>query len=541
MNETAKTVCPAEISNFCAQRHWAIYWILIVCSVAGMAVRVAQVGDVKAGELPFQSANDRSRWCTIRALGDLGTYQIDEVISEDPNWNTIDKVAHQGTDGELHYYSSKPTLLPTLLAIEYRIVRALTGWNLRDDTTRVVRVMLLLSNVVPWVFFLWFLAATIDRVLVRDWSRYLVLAAGGFGTYLSTFGVTLNNHLPAAVCVMASLYFLLRVVRDEAPAWWLFAMAGLASAFAAANEMPALAFLVAAGTVSFWQQVKGTVCGFLPGVLLVAVAFFGTNFLAHGDWRPAYAHRGEGQAFATAQGEYADSLDAKRLPDRLRDLVQENYQRKLLNVDRAQWPVGHAEPVDRWVVRSGDLALCTITLQEGGTYALCEWDNWYDYPGSYWLATNDKKSLIDQGQPSRAIYTFHFLFGHHGVFSLTPIWLLALAGMIALFFQPQFQLRWLAVLALSVSLVVIGFYLIRPEMDRNYGGYCCALRWLFWLAPIWLVCMLPVVDWLGRYRWGRWVCFLLLGLSILSAAYANENPWTLPWLYELWSWTGLPA
>ena len=541
MNETAKTVCPAEISNFCAQRHWAIYWILIVCSVAGMAVRVAQVGDVKAGELPFQSANDRSRWCTIRALGDLGTYQIDEVISEDPNWNTIDKVAHQGTDGELHYYSSKPTLLPTLLAIEYRIVRALTGWNLRDDTTRVVRVMLLLSNVVPWVFFLWFLAATIDRVLVRDWSRYLVLAAGGFGTYLSTFGVTLNNHLPAAVCVMASLYFLLRVVRDEAPAWWLFAMAGLASAFAAANEMPALAFLVAAGTVSFWQQVKGTVCGFLPGVLLVAVAFFGTNFLAHGDWRPAYAHRGEGQAFATAQGEYADSLDAKRLPDRLRDLVQENYQRKLLNVDRAQWPVGHAEPVDRWVVRSGDLALCTITLQEGGTYALCEWDNWYDYPGSYWLATNDKKSLIDQGQPSRAIYTFHFLFGHHGVFSLTPIWLLALAGMIALFFQPQFQLRWLAVLALSVSLVVIGFYLMRPEMDRNYGGYCCALRWLFWLAPIWLVCMLPVVDWLGRYRWGRWVCFLLLGLSILSAAYANENPWTLPWLYELWSWTGLPA
>lgn len=541
MNETAKPVCPAEISNFCAQRHWAIYWILIVCSVAGMAVRVAQVGDVKAGELPFQSANDRSRWCTIRALGDLGTYQIDEVISEDPNWNTIDKVAHRGTDGELHYYSSKPTLLPTLLAIEYRIVRALTGWNLRDDTTRVVRVMLLLSNVVPWVFFLWFLAATIDRVLVRDWSRYLVLAAGGFGTYLSTFGVTLNNHLPAAVCVMASLYFLLRVVRDEAPAWWLFAMAGLASAFAAANEMPALAFLVAAGTVSFWQQVKGTVCGFLPGVLLVAVAFFGTNFLAHGDWRPAYAHRGEGQAFATAQGEYADSLDAKRLPDRLRDLVQENYQRKLLNVDRAQWPVGHAEPVDRWVVRSGDLALCTITLQEDGTYVLCEWNNWYDYPGSYWLATNDKKSLIDQGQPSRAIYTFHFLFGHHGVFSLTPIWLLALAGMIALFFQPQFQLRWLAVLALSVSLVVIGFYLIRPEMDRNYGGYCCALRWLFWLAPIWLVCMLPVVDWLGRYRWGRWVCFLLLGLSILSAAYANENPWTLPWLYELWSWTGLPA
>jgi hypothetical protein len=192
-------------------------------------------------------------------------------------------------------------------------------------------------------------------------------------------------------------------------------------------------------------------------------------------------------------------------------------------------------------VRSGDLARCTIIVQpDNEAVDLCAWDNWYDYPGSYWLATNDKKSLIDQGQPSRAIYAFHFLFGHHGIFSLTPIWLLALAGMIALFFNQQVNLRWLAALTLGVSIVVIGFYLMRPEMDRNYGGYCCALRWLFWLAPMWLVCMLPVVDWLGRKRWGRWVCFLLLGLSILSAGYSLDNPWSLPWLYEVWGWTGIP-
>ncbi|MCH2183252.1 MAG: hypothetical protein MK108_14730 [Mariniblastus sp.] len=541
MNETAKTVCPAEISNFCAQRHWAIYWILIVCSVAGMAVRVAQVGDVETGELPFQSANDRSRWCTIRALGDLGTYEIDEVISADNDWNTIDKVAHVGADGELHYYSSKPTLLPTLLAIEYRVVKSVTGWNLRDDTTRVVRVMLLLSNVIPWAVFLWFLAATIDRVLVRDWSRYFVLAAGGFATYLSTFGVTLNNHLPAAVGIMVSLYFLLRIVRDETPSWWMFSIAGLASAFAAANEMPALAFLVATGFVCSWQQMKGTLFGFIPGVLLVAVAFFGTNYLAHGDWRPAYAHRGDGPVFATANGDFAESLDRGKLPAEIRDQIETGAGEKFLQVRRADWPVGHAEPIDRWVVRRGEVAQCTIVMEpDSQSYRLCAWNNWYDYPGSYWLASNDRKSPIDQGQPSRAIYTFHFLFGHHGVFSLTPIWLLALAGMIALFFNQQIQLRWLAIVTLSVSVVVVGFYLMRPEMDRNYGGYCCALRWLFWLAPMWLVCMLPVVDWLGRHRWGRWACFLLLGLSILSAGYANENPWTLPWLYELWSGTGLP-
>ena len=132
MTENSNATCPSEMANFCAQRHWSIYWILIVCSVAAVAVRVANVGDVETGELPFQSANDRSRWCTIRSLGDLGTYEIDSVIAEDGDgdqWNTIDKVVHLGQDGKLHYYSSKPTLLPTLLAIEYRVVKRVTGGN----------------------------------------------------------------------------------------------------------------------------------------------------------------------------------------------------------------------------------------------------------------------------------------------------------------------------------------------------------------------------------------------------------------------------
>ena len=544
MTENSNATCPSEMANFCAQRHWSIYWILIVCSVAAVAVRVANVGDVETGELPFQSANDRSRWCTIRSLGDMGTYEIDSVIAEHGDgtqWNTIDKVVHLGQDGKLHYYSSKPTLLPTLLAIEYRAVKWVTGWNLAEDTSRVVRIMLLLSNVLPWGLFLWFLAATVDRVLVRDWSRYFVLAAAGFGTYLSTFAVTLNNHLPAAVCVMMAVYFLLRISRGDVRRWWMFVMVGVASSFAAANEMPALAFVVAAGLICSLQSLKWAFLGFLPGVVLVAVAFFGTNYLAHGDWRPPYVHRSDGAVFATVNGDFSSSLDAGKIPNEIREQVWQGERTRVLTVERARWSRGHADPIDRWVVRRGDVGECTIVVEPGGqSFVLCEWDNWYDYPGSYWLADNDKKSEIDQGQASRVIYTFHVLFGHHGIFSLTPLWLLSLAGMISLCFHPQIKLRWLAVLTVAVSAIVIGFYLMRPEMDRNYGGYCCALRWLFWLAPMWLVCMLPVVDWLGRQRWGRCVCFLLLALSILSAGYSADNPWSLPWLYDVWGWTGLP-
>src|SRR5688500_5896485 len=75
---------------------------------------------------PFLSANDRSRWMTIRSLVEHGTYEIDEIVGQ-PTWDTIDMVQHRGRDGELHLYSSKPPLLATLLAGEYWLIIRLTG------------------------------------------------------------------------------------------------------------------------------------------------------------------------------------------------------------------------------------------------------------------------------------------------------------------------------------------------------------------------------------------------------------------------------
>ena len=39
------------------------------------------------------------------------------------------------------------------------------------------------------------------------------------------------------------------------------------------------------------------------------------------------------------------------------------------------------------------------------------------------------RSPIDQGEPSRALYAFHVLIGHHGILSLTPVWLLSAVGL----------------------------------------------------------------------------------------------------------------
>ncbi|MCP4777874.1 MAG: hypothetical protein GY880_26950, partial [Planctomycetaceae bacterium] len=466
-----------------------------------VAGRVLTVQNHQArGDSPFFSANDRSRWCTIRSLGDDGTYRIDEAIrrGQPIDWDSIDKVQHVGEDGRLHFYSSKPTLLPTLLAGVYRGVKIVTGRDLENDPIFVARLMLLLVNVGGWAVYLYFMALTINSIPVRDWSRYYVLACAGFGTYLSTYVNTLNNHLPAAISVMISLYCLSVIWRKENAGWRYFFAAGLFSAFAAANELPALSFFSLAALYCLVRSPRGTAFGFVPGFVLVAVGFFGTNFLAHGEYRPAYAHRGDGDVVKTLTGDFEVALAKGQLPPEL------NYDELgSPEVSVGTWPSSPSNET-RWVVRDllSAKQFSIVNVGDAGgagfEYEIRQWDNWYDYPGSYWLDVNaESKSLVDRGQPSGILYAFHVLFGHHGVFSLTPMWVMSFAGMFSLLIGAkiagQFQMRWLGLMTVVLSVVVIGFYLNRPEMDRNYGGVTSALRWLFWLAPLWLVCMLPVV------------------------------------------------
>lgn len=231
--------------------------------------------------------------------------------------DSIDKVQHAGEDGRLHFYSSKPTLLPTLLAGVYRGVKTLTGKDLENDPIFVTRLILLLVNVGGWAVYLYFMALTINSIPVRDWSRYYVLACAGFGTYLSTYANTLNNHLPAAISVMISLYCLSVIWRKDKAGWRYYFSAGLFSAFAAANELPALSFFSLAALYCFIRSPRRMAFGFVPGFVLVALGFFGTNFLAHGQYRPAYAHRGDGDAVATLAGDFDVALDKGQLPTKL--------------------------------------------------------------------------------------------------------------------------------------------------------------------------------------------------------------------------------
>jgi hypothetical protein len=165
-----------------------------------------------------------------------------------------------------------------------------------------------------------------------------------------------------------------------------------------------------------------------------------------------------------------------------------------------------------------------------GTWELRQWDDWYDYPNTYWVP--EKKSGVDKGETSVPLYAFHTLIGHRGIFSLTPLWFFAIFGaVIAWNKQPQWRIIHLA--AIIVSIVCIGFFIARPLDDRNYGGVCSGFRWVFWLAPLWMLFLPHGIEAVSRSLWGRRLALTALGISIFSATFPWNNPWTQPWTFQI--------
>lgn len=528
-----------------ARLRWSAYWLLILTSGGAMVGRVLSV-TADDGSTPFLSANDRSRWCTIRALVDRRTFVIDDVIVKDPHadqfdrrfdkaWYSIDMVRHRGADGREHYYSSKPTLLPVLMAGPYWAIHQLTGATLAQNPFYIGRATLLLVNVLPLVLCFALLARLVELYGATDWGRIFTVACAAWGTFLTTYAVTLNNHLPAAMSVLVAIYAALAVWRDRNLAWWWFALAGFFSAFAAANELPALSFTAAVAVALMIRSPLKTTLVFAPCALLVAAAFFGTNYWAHQSWIPAYAHRGkDGPRIAQLDVRFAEDLKQGDLSEPLRRQIA-----KQADVQLGDAATATRTGDNRWVLWDPQTEQRLAAVRRNGRIDIHSWDDWYDYEYSYWTA--GRKQGVDLGEARRLTYAFHVTLGHHGIFSLTPVWLLSLVGLAVMFARPELKMRGFALLVVALTLVCLAFYILRPLADRNYGGVTTSLRWMLWFAPLWLIALLPAADAAAHRPLARWLCVFLLVVSVASAAYGAGNPWTQPWLYDYWHYCGLPV
>jgi hypothetical protein len=451
--------------------------------------------------------NDRSRWDTVRALVDEGTYAIgqrdsasassanpngDMGIIQEEGWQTIDKILRPD---DQKFYSSKPPLLSTVAAGEYWLLKHFLGWSITEDQPLVVRTILFTFNWLPFAAYLVLLAQLAEGLGKSDWGRIYVVAAGCFATFLTPFLVTLNNHTVAASSAMFAIYSVVRVWQlccndslttteiephaasphrrshSKQIAFWALT-AGVFAGWTACTELPAASFAVALLAFLLVRGPKMAPPLFLFAAAVPVATFFLTNYLAIGELSPAYS-----------------KLDSP----------------------------------------------------------------WYRYAGSYWASIEGHG--IDWANEGKGIYTFHMLVGHHGLFSLTPIYLLSLVGMLRsvgvlvgtlrrptngsvgspnvgarLSPESQLEANLIAILGLVVTLVVIAFYIYT---SNNYGGWTSGPRWLIWLTPLFLVAMLPAADALARSKVGRACGYVLLAVSVASVSYPAWNPWRHPWLYDI--------
>ena len=381
--------------------------------------------------------------------------QTDQQPNQQPNQQTAAK-SDELREGYL--YSSKPPLLPTVMSLPY----GLLYWgsdgrlSLEKEPHLVVRIVLVICNLLPLVFSWFLLARLIDRFGTTDWGRLFTVAFVCFGTFISTFVITLNNHLPGVVSVTIALFCAVRITYDKETRWRYFIFAGFFAAFAAACDLPALLFCALLGFWLFCHKPRQTLLGFVPAALVIAGAFCTTNYIAHKTFVPAYAKK------------YVE---------------------------------------DSWYL---------YDYERGGRVL-----------PSYWKSP----AGIDQGEPLIGNYVFHSTIGKHGIFSLTPVWIMSFIGLVCWLFDRRY---WsLAAIILLSSAAVFAFYMQQPVYERNYGGMTSAFRWMFWFAPLWSVALVAAADLFSRNMFLRIIALLCLIVSVMSAAYPIWNPWTMPWTYNL--------
>lgn len=404
---------------------------------------------------PLQSANDRSRWCTVWSLGEMGTYQIDG-IDWVPEWSTIDKVRHRSSESEpYHFYSSKPPLLSTLVAGLYVLERKTLGYGLYSDPVIVSRILLVFVNVLPMVLALFAFRRSLRSLELSAFKINFMLLVLGFASMLNPFMTTLNNHTPAAVSLIFCLAAILRIRKSLEDASRVdFAIVGFTAALTCCFELPAALFGLATFAMVLTISRAKTLWYYVPAALIPLAAFFVTNIICTGGIKPFYAYYG------TDKYEY----------------------------------VHNGIP-------------------------------------SYWMNPQG----LDANTENPVIYFLHCTVGHHGLFSLTPLFVLTLLGWKT---GHRLPLKTLNRVGAALSVIVLLFYLSRTQ-NYNYGGNTSSLRWMLWLTPFWLYGMIPAVDRLLDDQRGRVLCSTLLAASVFTSVHSLQTPWKPSWLYNAMEGLGM--
>jgi hypothetical protein len=146
----------------------------------------------------------------------------------------------------------------------------------------------------------------------------------------------------------------------------------------------------------------------------------------------------------------------------------------------------------------------------------------YDYPGSYWL--ND--AGIDALREPKLTYAFNLLLGHHGLFSMTPIFVFSVLGLVYALRGRRFD----RAVNIAVAAVTFGTFCYYVVGSHNYGGWCVGARWL---VPVMALLVVFFGAWLEQVQVTRYKLALLL-LSFSIGAYNVQDGLSGPFQFSRW-------
>jgi hypothetical protein len=513
----------------------------------------------------LMAANDISRWCTVWSLLERGTYVIDEcpwLVDTQDKVYRASRASPEGAGIVKHYYSSKPALLSTLIAGALYPARRLSGVPLDKVVLqeREERWVQKPDENAP---------GKLKGVLERPtegakWPVYVF--------YFKTVLLVLNI-IPLGIFLILYARFLDRYAPND---WaWYFSLTAAA---------------VGTYLLPFTQTLNNhTVAAFS--------AFFALyQFLRIWDDGEVSGWRFAGVGFFSAFTA-ASEIPALAFPVLAAGLLLFRFPKKTLVclVPAALIPL--AASLTAQYMALGELRL---VYTEFGSES-------YLWEGSLWKTPLELDSLnlpwFDPQQAARrgiagesyGLYLFHMTLGHHGFWSLSPIFffslvglgqylkgggwvltvaawftLLASAGLAPLYlYDPAAWasggrlypyawiflvipallclwalLYWLLIvrrrgppmaagawMTAVLTVILLAFYTWNPKA-RNYGGSTQGLRWLFWLIPFWLLLLPRGVEGGQGRSWVRNLALLALLFSVVSVGYAMRNPWSHPWILD---------
>lgn len=251
------------------------------CRLWVAAILVAELAVLSVwvrGEVT-RSGNESARLALVQILVEEGTFVI-----KGSTFETVDRA----WIGE-RFYSSKPLLLSLWLAALYAPLHGLAGLRFEADAPFLVWFLTLAGITTFSLLLTYLFQRRLRRQGLACGPASLLGLAVVATTWVFSYGVTVNNHTPAAALLFAYLWLLERTVAEPSPRLGL--AAGLLVAVLAGVDIPTggLFFLVGCGVLGLSRpRAWRTTAAFLAGAAAVTISLAVVNWAVYGYPLDAY-------------------------------------------------------------------------------------------------------------------------------------------------------------------------------------------------------------------------------------------------------------